>query len=89
MVTPMWLAQSVALFGIWGVTMLAVAVYACPAVLADDPADCKRPWLVVASALGILVLLAGYGAWRLERTPATYVPGVKLRIVQPNLQQDE
>ena len=31
------------LIGIWGLTFIAVAVYAAPAVLADDPADTRRP----------------------------------------------
>jgi apolipoprotein N-acyltransferase len=36
-----------------------------------------------------LVGLAVYGALRLRATPTTYVDGVRLRIMQPNLQQDE
>ena len=31
------LAQTASLIGIWGLTFIAVAVYAAPAVLADDP----------------------------------------------------
>ena len=37
LVSPLWLAQGAALIGIWGLTFLAVAVYASPAVLADEP----------------------------------------------------
>src|SRR5258708_20602202 len=33
--TPLPLAESVAIFGIWGLTFVAVAVFATPAVLAD------------------------------------------------------
>src|SRR4029077_1870683 len=33
--------------------------------------------------------LGAYGGWRLHRTPTTFVDGVRLRIMQPNLQQDE
>ena len=39
LITPLWLAQSAALFGIWGITFLAVAIYASPAVLADEHTD--------------------------------------------------
>jgi len=35
------------------------------------------------------VAMAGYGFWRLSATPTTYVDGVRLRIMQPNLQQDQ
>ena len=45
---PLVLAQGAALIGIWGLTFLAVAVFASPAVLADDRADTRRPWLPLA-----------------------------------------
>ncbi len=84
------LAQSAALIGLWGLTFIAVAVFASPAVLADDRADTRRP-LAAAGARrrSLLAALAGYGALRLARTPTTFVDGVRLRIMQPNLQQDE
>jgi apolipoprotein N-acyltransferase len=82
------LAQTVALVGLWGMTFLAVAAFASPAVLADD-ADRKRRWLPLTLSLAILVALAGHGLWRLAQTPTAYVEGVRLRIMQPNLQQDE
>jgi apolipoprotein N-acyltransferase len=86
---PLVLAQAVSLIGIWGLTFVAVAVFAAPAVLADDPAEVRRRWMPLA--VGVLVLggLAAYGALRLARTPTTFVDGVRLRIMQPNLQQDE
>jgi apolipoprotein N-acyltransferase len=86
--TPLPLAQGAALVGIWGLTFLAVAVYASLAVLADDPDDNRRRWLAPALSVIVLAALAGYGAIRLARTPADFVDGVKLRIMQPNLQQD-
>jgi apolipoprotein N-acyltransferase len=87
--SPLWLAQAASLIGLWGVTVLAVAIYASPAVLADDPAHTKRPWLVVGLALSTVFALAVFGALRLAGNPTQYTEGVRLRIVQPNLQQDE
>jgi apolipoprotein N-acyltransferase len=89
LISPIWLAQGVALVGIWGLTFLAVAVYASPAVLADERADTRRPWLAPALSAAAIMVLAIYGAVRLERTPTSYVKDVRLRIMQPNLQQDE
>jgi apolipoprotein N-acyltransferase len=89
LISPIWLAQGVALVGIWGLTFLAVAVYASPAVLADERADTRRPWLAPALSAAAITALAIYGAVRLERTPTSYVKDVRLRIMQPNLQQDE
>jgi apolipoprotein N-acyltransferase len=89
LISPIWLAQGAALVGIWGLTFLAVAVYASPAVLADERADTRRPWLAPALSAAAIAALALYGAVRLERTPTSYVKDVRLRIMQPNLQQDE
>jgi apolipoprotein N-acyltransferase len=89
LISPLWLAQGAALIGIWGLTFLAVAIYASPAVLADDRSETKRPWLAPALSVAVIVALAIYGAIRLNRTPTGYVEGVRLRIMQPNLQQDE
>jgi apolipoprotein N-acyltransferase len=86
---PLVLAQSASLIGVWGLTFVAVAVFASPAVLADDRTDTRRPWLPPVLGLALLAALAGYGALRLSRAPTAYVSGVQLRIMQPNLQQDE
>jgi apolipoprotein N-acyltransferase len=86
---PLVLAQSVSLVGVWGLTFLSIAIFASPAVLADDSADTPHPYRAPLIGVIILVLLAGYGAARLWTHPTTYVSGVKLRIMQPNLQQDE
>jgi apolipoprotein N-acyltransferase len=87
--SPLALAQGAALFGIWGLTFLAVAVYASPAVLADDRADTRRPWVAPTLSAALLAALAVYGTLRLQANRTSYVDGVRLRIMQPNLQQDE
>jgi apolipoprotein N-acyltransferase len=86
---PLALAQSVSLVGVWGLTFLAVAIFATPAVLADDTADTPHPRRPLLFAAMTLAALAGYGAARLASHPTEYVKGVKLRIMQPDLQQDE
>jgi apolipoprotein N-acyltransferase len=86
---PLALGQSAALVGLWGLTFIAVAVFASPAVLADERTDTPRPWIAPAGAAAILAGLALYGALRLAATPTAFVDGVRLRIMQPNLPQDE
>jgi apolipoprotein N-acyltransferase len=81
------LAQGAALVGLWGLTLFAVYLFASPAVLADEPADHGR--LAPFLALAALVALAGYGTVRLAQAPENFVPGVRLRIMQPNLPQDD
>jgi apolipoprotein N-acyltransferase len=87
--SPLPLAQSAALMGIWGLTFLAVALYASPAVLSDAHTGDKRPWLVPALGLVVLAGLALHGTLRLTAMPTSYVEGVRLRIMQPNLPQDD
>ena len=85
---PLALAQAVSVFGIWGLTFIAVVVFASPATLADDRTETRRPWLPVALGVVALAALGGFGVVRLVRTPTRPVDGVRLRIMQPNLQQD-
>ncbi|MDO9411929.1 MAG: apolipoprotein N-acyltransferase [Pseudolabrys sp.] len=85
---PLALAQSVSLIGIWGLTFVTIAVCATPAVLADDRVDTPRPYRPMLIAVLLLAGLTAYGAARLAAHQTEYVDGVKLRIMQPNLQQD-
>ncbi len=85
---PLVLAQSVSLVGILGLTFIALAVCATPAVFADERIDTPHRWRAPVLGLCVLSGLAAYGAIRLSNHPTAYVSGVKLRIMQPNLQQD-
>lgn len=86
---PLILAQSAALLGLWGLTFAAVAIFSTPATLADEMLDTRRRWLPLTLGAIVLAGLAGYGAMRLTQMPTAYVDGVRLRIMQPNLQQDQ
>ena len=86
---PLALGQSVSLIGVWCLTFLCIAICASPAVLADDAKDTPHPMRAPISGVLILVALGSYGVVRLWQNPTTLVNGVRLRIMQPNLQQDE
>jgi apolipoprotein N-acyltransferase len=86
--SPLALAQSASVVGIWGLTFITVAVAASPAALADDRAETRRPWLPLLLGLVVLAGLGFWGAVRLQRTPTRLVANVHLRIMQPNLRQD-
>jgi apolipoprotein N-acyltransferase len=86
--SPLALAQNAALIGVWGLTFLAVAIFASPATLFDDRGETRWPRLPMILAAAMLIALAGYGTVRLARAPTEFVAGVHLRIMQPNLQQD-
>jgi apolipoprotein N-acyltransferase len=87
--SPRALAQGAALVGLWGLTFLAVAVYASPAVLAEDRGKGRLVWLPSALSAAALAALAVFGAIRLHANPTGFVDGMRLRIMQPNLPQDD
>jgi apolipoprotein N-acyltransferase len=85
---PLALAQTASLIGLWGLTFLSVAIFASPAVLIDGSSRGRRPWIAPVIALLLLAAMGIFGAVRLAQQPTTTVANVKLRIMQPNLQQD-
>jgi apolipoprotein N-acyltransferase len=84
---PLALAQTASLIGLWGMTFLSVAIFASPAVLIDGSSRGRKPWIAPVAALSLLVAMGVYGAVRLALQP-TELTRVRLRIMQPNLQQD-
>ena len=85
---PLALAQTASLIGLWGLTFLSVAIFASPAVLIDGSSRGRRPWIAPVMALALLVAMGIFGGVRLSLQPTALVAKVKLRIMQPNLQQD-
>jgi apolipoprotein N-acyltransferase len=85
---PLALAQTASLIGLWGLTFLAVAIFASPAVLIDGTSRGRKPWIAPTLALTVLLAMAVFGVIRLSRQPTTMVANTKLRIMQPDLQQD-
>jgi apolipoprotein N-acyltransferase len=81
------LAQLASVVGLHGLTILAVAIFASPATLADQPGGRWLPWSMIAG-LAALAMLAIFGALRLHAPDAALTPHVKLRIMQPNVAQD-
>ncbi len=83
-----WLSQAASLVGLHGLTLLAILIAATPAalVMAKDWRARMKP---AGLALLLLALMAGFGAWRIPASPQPLVAGVKLRIMQPNLPQDD
>ena len=81
------LAQSAALIGMTGLTVLIVLWASLPYALLES----RRRGTVLA-ALAIALLLPGlwvWGAARLAGASTATVPGVSFRIVQPNISQEQ
>lgn len=98
-------AQFASLVGLYGLTLAAILIAAAPAVLggqlagkwvAEDFASETRffrrearHWAPLFGALAALAGLCGFGAFRLAQPELGAVFGARLRIMQPNLAQDE
>lgn len=80
------LMQSAAVVGIWGLTFFCILLLSTPVLLLG-------PWRRGIAALAAAALaIAGaalWGGYRLAATQQGTVPGVALRVMQPNLSQDK
>ncbi len=92
--TNLVLAQAASVVGLQGLTILTILIFAAPATLADrrDEASLGRggprlaPILLAAFALAAI---GGFGAVRLSSGHVGVVAGVKLRIMQPDVVENE
>src|SRR5579862_6041187 len=75
---PLALAQTASLIGLWGLTFLAVAIFASPAVLIDGTSRGRKPWIAPALALAVLVIMTIFGALRLSREPTVLLAKTRL-----------
>ncbi len=78
-------SQGAAYVGLWGLTLIALAIFASPATLIDR----SQRFVMPAAALCTLAALGTFGAYRLSSIETAFVPNTRLRIMQPNLTQDE
>jgi len=87
------IAQSTSIFGIYALSLLTVMIASSPAALAEGELTARKSLQNrLAGPLAMLVLylgLWGYGVFRISTSEASFVSGVSLRIVQPNIKQSE
>ena len=79
------LMQSAALFGAYGLSFLTILLGASLA----EFFTLRRALRVPVALLVLYAGLWGWGALRLADTPAANVPGVTMRLVQPDVPQNE
>ena len=89
MTTPLMM-QSVSILGLYGITPLAIVVFATPAIFAPGAGlKPRRLRALLAFSLALTIAHVAFGYWRLNSNPARFVENVKLRIVQPGIQQKD
>ncbi|MEF2073798.1 apolipoprotein N-acyltransferase [Consotaella aegiceratis] len=79
--------QSVSVVGLHGLTLVAILVFSAPALLADP----RGRWRTATLGLAVVLTLAhlGFGAWRLATAETGFVDDVRLRVVQPGIEQSD
>lgn len=80
------LMQAAAVVGVWGLTFFCVLFLSTPVLLLVPG---RRGIAAVGAAAAIIAGAALWGGHRLSVTPLETVPGVALRVMQPNLSQDK
>lgn len=86
--TDLRFAQAGSVIGLMGLCLVALATLASPAALFDDASPRARHRPLVLAVLLLAALWAG-GQWRLATTEVGTVPDVRLRLMQPDLPQDQ
>jgi apolipoprotein N-acyltransferase len=89
------LAQIVSIIGADGLGVVAIILFASPAVIVSGQTAPAR-WGLPAASAAILMGIAGFGLLRLQETGGVgvdfqaipMVPDVRLRIMQPNIAQE-
>lgn len=89
---PLPLMQAASVLGIYGLTLVCVAVFGAPLVMIAEAKPTERFSALRNAALVALVpvaILYAWGEWRLSGGPAPMLDGVNIRIVQPSIPQRE
>jgi apolipoprotein N-acyltransferase len=84
---PLPMMQTAAFLGIYGLTLVAVPVFASPVVLWADGG--RRRGLGVLAAATTIGVLAAAGAYRLASEDLPTDASVRIRVVQPSVPQRE
>ncbi|MDD5586859.1 MAG: apolipoprotein N-acyltransferase [Alphaproteobacteria bacterium] len=78
--------QLASVIGVYGLTLFTLVLAVLPAALVS-PVRNRMSLPVFAASLVLLGAAAAWGGWRLSQAPEAFVPGVRLRLVQPDIDQ--
>lgn len=90
-----WIMQSVSLYGLFGLSGLALIIFASPAALLDATQQnftkpSRQASLLLVIALASLAGLYSFGAWRLSTAgPTKFVKDLDILLVHPSVPQRE
>lgn len=79
--------QSLSLVGAYGLSFITLLLAALPVLALTGETPRRRVFTALTAGGLLLAGLTGWGGWRLANAPTEPVPGVRLRLVQPNIPQ--
>lgn len=85
-VTTPSILQSASIVGVFGLSLITV-LGASAAALLVGPAPDRRRWGLILGLQIPLLVMFGWGSYRLNGATTDTVPGIVLRMVQPNIAQ--
>jgi apolipoprotein N-acyltransferase len=81
-------AQIASFIGLNGLTFIVALLFSSPILLFEKKRSLV-PYTVVGASLAGLALFYAFGEWRLANSKTDFVPGVKLRLMQPDMPLDD
>jgi apolipoprotein N-acyltransferase len=82
-------AQTASVIGIYGLTFITILVASAPATLWDRSISGRRIKLPIYLSIAAVILMAAFGIFRLSFYPSEFDHDVRLRIMQPNILNDQ
>ena len=79
--------QSLSVYGAYGLSLITVCAAIAPAAFADATASPRARWTTFSLSAALLAIVWIGGAMRLADAPTDSVPGVRLRLIQPDVAQ--
>lgn len=76
--------QLASCLGVYGLSLVTLVLASMPAILTQRT---RGSLICFVGSLAVLTLIWGWGSWRLSQDVGTIVPHVRLRLVQPNIDQ--
>ncbi len=79
--------QLASIVGVLGLSFLTAVAAAAPSLLGNADFTARKKWLIVGGVYGLLAVVWLGGNYRLQQAGDYFLESVRLRLVQPNIDQ--
>ncbi|MEQ1753939.1 MAG: apolipoprotein N-acyltransferase [Micropepsaceae bacterium] len=81
--------QTASVYGIYGLSLVTLIAASVPAAIVQASGNSARGWSSFGTSIGLLAALWSYGALRMPTAASPVFETVRLRLVQPDVPQNE